>query len=582
MLTENDVREFTDQLLETPVLQIYADYEGFRDFLFDEIYEMYQTGITVQNVIEMLYNNVQLQYLFLMSLGIQKQDVSIFTNAIFGKISKFFTEKGDMVALVGLRDFLSYIGYECHLFTVDYSMDLNDYILTDIVDKSEYTEQYFKDKYEVDFDHQFVTPGHIVDKEYYYEHFKCRGTTVVVYILMDFNVYLDSDKNTLPTSLLEAYAFTKYHDDNIRVIVNSHISDLDIHKFFAFTRIIYLKWLQLRNEGFDVGGSPGDFWYLIKDEDQLGPMHDALDFLFFEADTPSDLEYYLRTANRILGKADTRKGEEGHNIEYILNTLNEYDPDLVEIIKNSSTSDLENIIFSFNLSISIWINNKLNETDDEVDKIAIKTLKYIFSIVYRSMYANIRRVKNMEFAFKKYFLPVYTEFRNEIIRPQKIKNWLNKVYLDSMFDLTIMHNQLDLLRTRDKNFTEMLTQSKDAIKIFETQNLDIDIDIKDREEIVDKIIYNCNSYNINYIHTSDKSDSLIKNNLRDKLLNTDYNDNVTSAYSGDDEQIEDNFDPETSTNSIWQANLNDKDDSNTSGNASDSITTTDYVSYEIY
>ncbi len=518
-VTSSKIENFVENFLNAAMFNELPgeQQDSLKEFLTEYLIRLYKDN--TDNIISLLEQLETINpFMIKMALGygLLEEDVVELIRILFMKINEYFYKQGSFELIKNLRRIFEYYGLASNIYRVIYNKTDNKYILEN-VETGE-----IKDSVE----DEFITPGHIVHKaDYFANVFENNYDTIVIYISLEMYAYVDK-KMQQPIALLHAYSISIHRNNTVQFFVNGTAYDLNLEQFLDVLRFYYLHYLKVKYPSFELNESGLEMWSLfITDPDDIqNAEHLLTELLSFNYDSRDGLAYFIRTSSFILNKyriqTQPRTYDEIHTHVYAI------DNELVSAI-DSLTEDSE---FVYNLNITMlyydqYLNTLPNSTI--LDQYVRNTLRYLFMFVALNMVTSFnRQVKNMIYKFKKYFLPIYTQFFFDEAKKFKIRNDFFRLYTDDKLSTFTQLHKSSLIDPRDNQ-----------IMTFERYQKDLIFDILDTAHIIvnskeqDSLNSNYEDYQkmylvANYSDIYDIDDSQIIHTRIYQDDNTDILDNV--------------------------------------------------------
>jgi hypothetical protein len=323
---------------------------------------------------------------------------------------------------------------------------------------------------------ELLTSGHLLTLDDYQDKIKSNDyKTIMVYIKIDFSPMV-TKKMSHPTSLLQGYALTLHKDDVIPFTVNYNVYNLPLDDYMAFLRYYYLRFLKMTYTNFDVHSKIGlKEWNLINiNQEYMDAAADTLtEFLQFCEEPTHGQNYsrtqfdiYVRTSAWILNQSQLiTQGVDLYDVETQVRAINE---DLYNDI--NTLKYYEDFAENLRTIRGLYMNyiDRLS-TGTILERYVKYTLTWIMNFVSTNILKkDVEFYRNIASRYKRYFLPIYTQFYFEMIYIYIIRGNMMRLYYDDEAHIKLDLGHSSLLEMRDGQTMRISTPRKDEMEFIDT------------------------------------------------------------------------------------------------------------------
>ena len=421
-VSENDIEIYVDMVLALPIFHDCEKKDTLKDFLVDVFKELYRDN---PKDIEDLFSNTftlnPISYVFALSLGILNEDAEKAIKTFLKDTIQLFVNKASIKDALYIKNLLLPFGINIKLYNVVVE-NRNQYVGKEIETG---------EKIVFNTDSEFMTDIHLLRIDDYARNlYEEEFTTIVLHLNISNVVEFDNETTAPPTAMI-AYAFTKYRDEEIHFALGSgNVFSVSMLEFMQIFRYIYLRYIQLRNPGFDINTQPDNnvYWYMLHDQDNLDELYDLVYMYLYEIENRSDMDNYIRMEAHLLNENVIVLNN--NSIEEVYDYLYGRYPIIMTYLEQYLNDD--DVLYEFLNTMRVALITKIHSMTyaNDVDRVSFLVFLYLANTVVFNIEKISTETKDILYTFKKYFLPIYTTFDIKVEYINSIKNRLNKLYTD--------------------------------------------------------------------------------------------------------------------------------------------------------
>ena len=448
--------DFVDMFLKNTMFSdlVANQQEDLKEFLTDYLAKLYEEN--TKDIISIMDQMEQINPFMIklaLGYGLLEEDATELVRILFMKINEYFYKQGSKELIKQIKRIFDYYGLRSKINKVIYNKNDDKYYLEDV----ETGERRPADEDEL------ITPGHLVHRADYSTYtFTNEYDTVIIYIELNLQAQVDK-KMQHPVALLHAYAITLHRTKLVSFYIKGNIYDLPLIEYLDFLRYYYIRYIKIKYPDFQLDEDPLTMWNLIiTDDNNMEASKELLsDFLSGAYLSRDGLAYYLRISAHILN--NYKFNTQPKSIEDIREHLNNINEQLLQDIESLSHPTE----FSHNIGIMlIYYEEFLNtlEHDTVLDKYVKNTLRYLFMFVMLAIVSDfIEQVKHIVNKFKRYYLPIYTQFIYDESKTFTIRNEFFRIFEEDKNSLILKSHFTSLLESRDQQTVSALLKQKDYL-----------------------------------------------------------------------------------------------------------------------
>jgi len=403
--------------------------EELESYLIEVLKQLYQEN--PKNVINVINQSKTISpfiFVLAMGYGILEEDVVTISKILFMKINEFFYKKGSLDTIKNILNILNYFGIQGSVEKVIYNKASDSYVLEDI----------FSGERRAADNDEYITPGHLVTRETYaLNTFANNYDTIIINIDLSMSPQVNK-KMQQPVAILHAYAISKYRHKSISMMVNENMYDMNLEEYLFFLEYYYLKYIKIKYPDFDIDNGGMEAWNLFLTDNNDMLVAEKLVNLLISGEYASrdGVAYFERVSAMILNKYKIKTSKV--DLSSIETRAHKVNSRLATDIDNLITP--EEYVNNITMNIS-YMENFLASipASSDLDHIVVNTLHYLFMFVTLAIISDYRaRIADAILTYKRYFMPIYTQFyfnndksfifRNEYLRlytDEKLVNYLS-------------------------------------------------------------------------------------------------------------------------------------------------------------
>ncbi len=478
-VSKSSIKEFVDSFIDNAVFRDLDinQQTGLKEFLNNYLISLYETNAKdMIKIINQLNEISPFMIKLALGYGILEEDVVDIVKILFMKINEFFYKKGSFEDLQNVKRILNYYGIDSEIKKVLYNKSSDKFLLEDI---------YTGEVTDAPFD-EVQVPGHLVSREEYSTYtFEDNYQTIVIYIKMNMFSSIGYGMQN-PVALLHAYTISKHRSDVLYYAIDNAAHQQSLEEFLFFMQYYYYKYIKLKNPDFQLTEDPASMWNMfITDESDLEVAQTLLtDYLSNEYDNRSGAAYFERVAAQLLNKY--KISTKAVTLDDLSQKAHQLDDVLATAIDNITSED--EFIHNINNTI-VFIENYVNQlpTTSILDQAVQSTMRYLLMYIIFLMITDFSsHIKGLILKFKKYFLPIYTQFFFDENNAFIIKNLHHRIFVEDSVKQFLRTAPSGVIDPRDKQTTILGPVRRDKLEILDTPSTRIRSYWKNKIFIYDK------------------------------------------------------------------------------------------------
>ena len=516
-VTRSSIVDFVDTFISSAV---FSDLDinqqnNLKIFLIEYLIDLYESNAKdMIKIINQLNEINPFMIKLALGYGILEEDAVDIIKILFMKINEFFYKKGSFEDLQNVKRILDYFGITSEIKKVLYNKSSDKFLLEDIY-TGEITDAPFD---------EFQTSGHLITRADYSAYtFEDNYQTIVIYIKMNMYSTVGYGMQN-PVALLHAYTISKHRTDVIYYAIGDLAHQQSLEDYLFFMQYYYYRYIKIKNSDFQLNESPESMWNLFITNDSDLEVAESLlnDYLSGEYDNRNGASYFERVSAQLLNKY--KISTKTVTLDDLSQKAHQLDDELATAIENLST--VNDFINNINNAI-IFIENYINQlpTTSILESAVQSTMRYLLMYTIFQMITDFSsRVKGLILKFKKYFLPIYTQFFFDENSAIMIKNIHQRIFIEDSVKQFLRSAPSDVLDPGDQ------------------QSVFLGPVKRDRWEIVDTQFSVLRTLWKNRLNTYDKSASMIQMRPRDKQIAQDKQSTTAIQSQSDSTDILDSVD----------------------------------------
>ena len=453
-VSKDTIKEFIDSFIDKAVFSDLSliQLADLKNYLVKYLEGLYDDNTkNIINVIDQLNNVNPFIIKLALEYGIMEEDAVDIVEILFMKINEYFYKKGSFDNIKSINKVLKYYGIDCFIKKVLYRKEDDKYLLEDV-----YTGEVIYDKKIK----EILVPGHMVTREEYKTYtFESNYQTIVIYIKMNMFSTIGFGMQN-PAALLQAYSITKHRQDSISIPINKNMYTLTFEDSLYMLQYYYFRYIKFKDPNFKLNETPTTMWNLfISKETELSSAEILLsEYLSGGYDNREGAAYFVRTSRFILNKHKINtKAVTLEDISKKAHTINDK---MAKAIESITTEQLF-IQNTIDLIHPLEVYVKSLPTSTLLEQAVQSTVNYLLLYVVFLIRADFsKEARRLILKYKKYFLPIYTQFYFDEDNSFIIKNKHQRIFTETQRKVTVDCSTYSKDKAKDKiTATTVITQA---------------------------------------------------------------------------------------------------------------------------